>query len=309
MMIITIPLPMQGPPHFINSYLIKDGEDSVLIDTGLPTEEDIMTLTSSLTKYGYPRNVIITHYHPDHIGLVRLFKNSNIIIHEKELEFIHYLLSPEYSKDIKEYLSSNGFPDQVIDRMLRNRERFNEIIKGVNFITVKDGDKIEINGTRAEILWTPGHTVGHICLMYDHSLFCGDHILPDITPNASILRKDDNPLKAYLNSLEKIKSLNVDVIYPAHGKAFSNVKERIREIIGHHDKRLDEIIKIIRDKRKANAYEIATGISWYKKWDELSSFDKQLALGETMSHLKYLVEKGSISEIKINNSIYYTIST
>ncbi|TRM80979.1 MBL fold metallo-hydrolase, partial [Sulfolobus sp. D5] len=48
---------------------------------------------------------------------------------------------------------------------------------------------------------------------------------------------------------------------------------------------------------------------WYKKWDELSSFDKQLALGETMSHLKYLVEKGSISEIKINNSIYYTIST
>jgi len=49
--------------------------------------------------------------------------------------------------------------------------------------------------------------------------------------------------------------------------------------------------------------------TWYKKWDELSTFDKQLAMGETLAHIKYLVEEGVIREINNTNSIYYTMSS
>jgi len=309
-MILTLKLPMQGPLKYINSYLIKTNDNGVLIDTGLPTQEDMLMLTNYLKNYGFPKIVIVTHYHPDHIGLVRLFKDSLVIIHEKELEYINYLIDDGYENKMKKYFILNGFPEDIVNRIFRNKNRFYEIINGVNFTTIKDNEEIKVdNEERIKVLWTPGHTMGHICLQYKDYLFCGDHILPDVTPNVSLLREEDNPLRNYLTSLERIKELKIKQIYPAHGDPFSNVSERIEEIKEHHRRRLEEILKIIERKGKANGYEIAMNISWYKKWDELSNFDKQLAMGETLAHIKYLLEEGIIKEIKVNNSIYYTKSS
>lgn len=304
-MILSLKLPMQGPLNHVNAYLIRDGNESLLIDTGLPTQEAMLALTNYLKEYGYPNYVIITHYHPDHIGLVRLFKDSNIFIHEKEIEYLNFILSNEYEKEMKNYLLSNGFPEDIIDRMFRNRDRFYEIIKGVNFNKVIDGDTIKVGDSEIKILWTPGHTMGHICIKYNEILFCGDHILPNITPNVSLLRVNDNPLKSYLDSLDKIEKIN-GKIYPAHGEPINNVKERIEKIKEHHKNRLEEILKIIEMKGKVNGFEIAMNISWYKKWDELSNFDKQLAIGETLAHIKYLLEKNAIKQTNIGNKIYYT---
>ncbi|QGA53649.1 MBL fold metallo-hydrolase [Sulfolobus sp. E5-1-F] len=308
MMIYTLKLPMQGPLKYINAYLVKDNEESILIDTGLPTQEDIIALTSYLKVHGFPTFVLITHYHPDHMGLVRLFKDkSNILISEKEYEYITYLLSEEYEREMRQYFLANGFPEEFIQRMLRNRSRFSEIIDGVNFNTVKDGDVIKLGQEQMRVLLTPGHTMGHICLVYEKVIFSGDHILQDVTPNVSLLRLEDNPLKAYLESLDRVEKLNVEQLYPAHGEPFKDVSKRVEEIKEHHKKRLEEIINILRTLRRANGFDIASRISWYKKWDELSTFDKQLAMGETLSHIKYLVEEGFIKEINVNNSIYYAM--
>ncbi|WP_338603265.1 MBL fold metallo-hydrolase [Sulfolobus tengchongensis] len=307
-MIFSLKLPMQGPLKYVNAYLIKDGKESLLIDTGLPTQEDIMVLNNYLREYGYPDLVVITHYHPDHMGLVRLFKDSKILIHERELSYLNYLLSDEYEREMKAFFSANGFPHELIQKLFRNRNRFHDIIEGVTFNTVRDGDIIKIADKQLKVIWTPGHTMGHICLTYEDVIFCGDHILQDVTPNVSLLKLDDNPLKGYLESLDRVKNLDVEQLYPAHGEPFKEFRLRIEEIKNHHKQRLSEILRIIKAKGRANAYEIATGISWYKKWDDLSTFDKQLAIGETLAHIKYLIEEGTIKEIN-SNSIYYTISS
>ncbi|MEM4769193.1 MAG: MBL fold metallo-hydrolase [Saccharolobus sp.] len=303
-MILNLKLPMQGPLDHVNAYLVKEGNESVLIDTGLPTQE--LVLTEYLRKYGNPDYVIITHYHPDHIGLVRLFKNSKILIHEKEIEYLNYILGNEYEREMKNYLTLNGFPESVVERMFKNVGRFRELIKDVSFNEVTEGDIVRVGSSEMRILWTPGHTIGHICIDYNNDiLFCGDHILPNVTPNVSLLRIDDDPLRAYLESLDKIEKINAK-IYPAHGEPIENVKKRIEEIKQHHMRRLEEILKIIESKGKANGFEIATSISWYKRWDDLSPFDKQLAIGETLAHIKYLLNRNAIEEINVNNSIYYT---
>jgi glyoxylase-like metal-dependent hydrolase (beta-lactamase superfamily II) len=308
--IFTLKLPMQGPLKYINTYLVKDNEEGILIDTGLPTQEDVITLTNYLKAHGYPNLVVITHYHPDHMGLVRLFKDkSDILISDREFEYIAYLVSEEYEKEMRQYLLANGFPEEFIQKMFKNRSRFNEIIDSVNFNTVKDGDVVKFGQGQMRVLLTPGHTMGHICLAYDKVVFCGDHILQDITPNVSLLRLEDNPLKAYLESLDRIERLSVEQLYPAHGEPFKDVSKRVEEIKEHHKKRLEEIKNIISVLRRANGFDIASRISWYKKWDELSTFDKQLAMGETLAHIKYLVEEGVIREINNTNSIYYTMSS
>lgn len=301
---------MQGPLKYINSYLVKGNEESVLIDTGLPTQEDVTTLSNYLKAYGYPNFVVITHYHPDHMGLVRLFKDKSIIlISDRELEYVTYLLSEEYEKEMRKYLLANGFPEEFIQRMFRNRSRFSEIIDGVNFNTVKDGDVIKLGQEQMRVLLTPGHTMGHICLVYEKVVFCGDHILQDITPNISLLRLEDNPLKAYLESLDKVQKLDIELLYPAHGEVLKDVSKRVEEIKEHHKRRLEEIMNIIRTLGKTSGFNIASRISWYKKWDELSAFDKQLAMGETLAHIKYLVEEGFIREVNASGSIYYTMSS
>ncbi|ARM75528.1 MBL fold metallo-hydrolase [Acidianus manzaensis] len=307
-MLYTLRLPIKGSLNHVNTYLLGDIKNFLLIDTGLPTPEDISTLTEYLKKYGSPKRVLITHYHPDHIGLVSLFaKSAEILINEKELEFLNFIFDDNYDHIIGKFLSENGFPKEYTEIILQNRNRIKEITKNVKFTEIKDNDEIIISDKKGKFIWTPGHTIGHTCLYYEKLLFCGDHILPHITPNVSLLRPDDNPLKEYIESLERIMELDVEKVYPAHGDPFTNIRERINEIKKHHERRLQEIINILQKRGKANAYEISTNISWYKPWQELGNIDKQLAIGETLAHIKYLQENNTISMHDAGNVIFYTL--
>lgn len=308
---MLLKLPMPITLNHVNVYLIGDKNDYLLIDTGFPAQETLDTLLQYLKKYGYPKEVFITHYHPDHIGLVRLFSNSlsnsEIFINEKEIEFLNFLLDQSYEINMRKFYLAHGFPESLFENLLRSRNRIKEIVRDVKFNAIKDNEKIEVAGDYVKIIWTPGHTIGHSCIYYHEELFCGDHILPTITPNISLLQIEDNPLEHYYQSLDKVEQINPKIIYPAHGEPFDKVKERITEIKTHHENRLKEILEILLKKGKSTAYEIARNISWYKPWDELGNIDKQLAAGETLSHLKYLSEKGLVKEEQNAGKIYYSV--
>ncbi|NIN35358.1 MAG: MBL fold metallo-hydrolase, partial [Gammaproteobacteria bacterium] len=78
-------------------------------------------------------------------------------------------------------------------------------------ITLRDREIISVDPFRLQVIWTPGHSPGHICL-YEQThkiLFAGDHILPIITPNISLQpQSHSNPLGDFLNSLKKVKQLD-----------------------------------------------------------------------------------------------------
>ena len=309
-MIFTLKIPMFGPLKYINSYLIKDNGESLLVDTGFPTQENVAIFNTYLKQYGSPDLVAITHYHLDHLGLVKLFKEKRVIISKEELEFINYITGDNFENEIKGYLYENGFSEEYVQLLLRSRNRIREVIKGVEFETVDDGDIIKLGQSQIKVILTPGHTIGHMCLLYiNGQIFCGDHILQDITPNVYLLRLKDNPLENYFESLEKVKKLNVKKIYPGHKDPIVDINKRVEEIKKHHEERLNEIINVVKTKGEANGFEIATSISWYKKWEELSDIDKQLAMGETLAHIKYLVEKDALKEIRKGSMIYYKLYT
>ena len=153
---------------------------------------------------------------------------------------------------------------------------------------------------------TPGHTLGHMCLYEPKNkiFISGDHVLGDITPNIQCWEEDENLLKDYLHSLDKVYHLDVDLVVPGHRTLFTNLKKRIDELKAHHAKRLAEVEAIL-SKGSFDAYGTASRMTWEiraSSWEDFPIAQKWFATGEAISHLHFL-EKANRIEKQISKDI------
>ncbi len=308
---IEIPLP-ESPLRAINSYLIKGAERSLIVDTGMNRAECRRVLLSSLEKLGVDLKMtdfFITHLHTDHLGLVADLADKSAKVYFNYIE-ASMLDFRKHWEESSAFYRVNAFPAEEIKKALEGHPGFKyNMSEMVHFSTVKDGDTIEVGKYRFHCIETPGHSAGHTCL-YEASkkiLVSGDHILLDITPNVSLWLPERNVLKQYLASLDKIYLLDVNLVLPGHGRPFNNLRQRIIELKQHHRERADEILSILNSK-VMNAYQISSRMSCdieYGSWEEFPASQKWFAMGETLSHLKYLEDEGSVhSEMQGGNIVY-----
>ena len=133
-------------------------------------------------------------------------------------------------------------------------------------------------------------------------LLTGDHILPRITPNVSSYDLADNPLNDYLASLEKVRGIQPGEVLPAHEYRFADLDSRLDDLAEHHKERLAEAALILGGAGPAglSAWQAATGVTWSRPWSELVSFQRQAAVGEVLSHLRYLQARGLAAEADID---------
>jgi glyoxylase-like metal-dependent hydrolase (beta-lactamase superfamily II) len=193
----------------------------------------------------------------------------------------------------------NGFPENELHEALEKHPGYRYGPRGLlKFTYLMEGNTISIGDYLFKCMETPGHTGGHMCLYEPkRKIFvAGDHILEDITPNISLWSDQGNPLKEYLASLDKVYDLDVSIVLPGHRRVFKDYRKRIGELKKHHQRRADEIVDILEGGRK-NAYQIAAEMEWdvdYSSWELFPATQKWFAVGEAISHLKYLEEKGII---------------
>ncbi len=309
---IRIPIPIRSL-DYVFSYLAVDGNDNLLIDSGWPSDQSRKALESSLTNIGVSfsqvKRLVISHLHPDHFGLARLIQeqspDSKVFMHRADAAGILKSQADfdRFIDELHSWLGTHGTPDYLLEEMLKASKetlRFFELPKPN--VLVNGGELIEFGKWSFEVLATPGHTVGMICLYDKRSeiLFSGDHILPTITPNVSLgPRYMGNPLGDYLDSLKGLKGLQAKLILPSHEIIFFNLRKRIQEIEYHHEERLAETLRIMAKSHSQSAFEIATNLHWNSgKWEALSPWDKRAALMETLAHLEYLKESEQIQEIR-----------
>ena len=162
------------------------------------------------------------------------------------------------------------------------------------------------------MLWTPGHSPGHICL-YEPNLkvlISGDHILPEITTIISLhVQSGPNPLRDYINSLHLIQNLEVELVLPGHEHIFRNMQQRIKQILLHHQERNNAIVNTIRSNEKS-AYQISSLIPWGSgvlqlTWSEMAPLDKRMALTETLAHLEFLCKEEKVERIARDGIVLY----
>ena len=312
---IEIPLP-KNPLKALNSYVIKSPERNLIIDTGWNQQECMDAMQAGLKELEIDirkTDFFITHLHTDHLGLVSnlVTDTSTIYFNQPEADRIQ---SGIVLDDLMNFARLNGFLEKELQRVPHTHPGFKFRSKGpLSFHILKEGDTLRISDYVFHCVETPGHSKGHMCLYEPNKkiLVAGDHILGDITPTISLLSDDWNPLKEYLESLDKVYQLDIELVLPGHGEVFRNPKERIQELKDHHQKRLDEIIAIFK-KGKMNAFQVASQMTWditYDSWDLFPVSQKWFATGEAISHLKYLEEKGVIRKEMRQQKIIYSLNS
>ncbi|MCX7912470.1 MAG: MBL fold metallo-hydrolase [Dehalococcoidales bacterium] len=317
---IKMPITVEGSTlAHINTYLIEGKNGLTLVDTGWNTDLSFSTLHNYLVKmgagFGDIRQIIVTHVHPDHYGMAgRIKKLSGAVLamHHIEKGFIEprYIAMEELLAQTDRMLLECGVPRSVADSLRDATLGLEQYITPVMpDITLRDGESINTGKFSFRVIWTPGHSSGHVCLYEPvRKIFLsGDHILPKITPNVSIHPLSiENPLGRYLASLEEIKRLDIRLVLPGHDSPFTEINRRIDEIILHHDTRNAEILRALSSGRKT-PYEIAQEISWAENhgWEELPPFHKRMAIFETLAHLEMMASENRVDRLPRGGISYY----
>jgi glyoxylase-like metal-dependent hydrolase (beta-lactamase superfamily II) len=313
---IEIPLP-DSPLKSINAYLIKGRDRHLLIDTGFDRKECLDAMNAALAELNIATDRIdlfITHLHADHMGMVpELVRNgTKVFFNRPDAEI---LWGWEGFDPMLAYALQNGYTENGLRETLESHPSAKfEPSQLPELTIIENGHLLTVTGGRYrfECVVTPGHTRGHTCLYEPEKkiFISGDHILGDITPHIQCWRDEWNPLQDYLESLDRVRALDVDLVLPGHRGVFHNFRRRIDELKAHHRERADEIVAVLENGPKT-AFQIAPKLSWdisCKSWEDFPTLQKWFAAGETIAHLKYLYGSGEISRNTAGEFIVYSIT-
>jgi glyoxylase-like metal-dependent hydrolase (beta-lactamase superfamily II) len=307
----------KGLPYVL-PYMVRSNGDTMLIDCGWNTDSAYEALEAGMKEHGsHPtevRDLFITHVHPDHYGMAGRLKrltDCQVLLHEKDSEVINarYLAPKGLTDDMSRFMVMNGVPPLDTPTMAQGSMGMIDKVAPVPADReLKGGETLHVGSFYFEVIWTPGHSPGHICLYEPNHkiLFTGDHILPTITPNVSIhTQTHGSPLGDYMRSLEKLEHLDVKYVLPAHEFDTKDLPKRIREIEAHHEERLEEMLNCV-DRGGSTAWEVAGRVKWATGMlADFEPFMQRAAVGETLAHLEYMFEQGQLSKVMRGPGLYW----
>jgi glyoxylase-like metal-dependent hydrolase (beta-lactamase superfamily II) len=301
---IEVPLP-KSPLKAVNCYVMKAGERALVVDTGMDRTECRDALQGGLKELGVDvskTDFFITHLHSDHIGLVSRIAHPSATVYFNEVEtemMVRAAKEGGFGPNMGNFAKRAGFTeDEASESISRHPGVKYQAHFPIEYTVMHDGDAIDFGEFRFECVHTPGHSPGHLCL-FDREkklLLCGDHVLAEISPNIGAWAENDDPLREYLQSLDKADALDVEVALPGHRRVLNDFHERIAELKSHHAERLDEVHSLL-NSEPASAYDIASRMTWdlkYDRWEEVNVMQKWFATGEAIAHLRYLEADGSV---------------
>lgn len=308
---ITLPMPFRL--GHVNVYALMEKGGVHLFDTGLNMKNSLALLDGALQSRGYSlgdvKNIFLTHFHSDHCssaGPIKEVSGARIHMTEPGWRHIARMREPRLiAERVAAFTTRHGLPATTLAFIEKIFQRFRSITA---YFDVDDmfspPESLTIGGRTVETILTPGHANGHTCYVFpdDGIMLSGDHVLPDITPNLSIDLFDPEyrPLQSFLHSLRKVRDLPVSMVCPAHGSPFSDLKGRVDAIIAHHGERKGFVLESVRGGPKTT-YQISQDV-----FDEnLSEFDKYLALNETYVHLIELEKEGAVEKEEKGAQIVY----
>jgi glyoxylase-like metal-dependent hydrolase (beta-lactamase superfamily II) len=167
---------------------------------------------------------------------------------------------------------------------------------------LKGGERVTVGGREWEVLHTPGHSLGHVCLAStaERVVLSGDHLLPGVTPPVTFERGfDADPLRSYLESLHRVAELDPDLVLPGHGSPFTGGRRRIEAILRNKTRRLDSVRQMI-ERRPSTVTEIADAVAA----KAIIGFHRNLALSETLAHIAYLRGSGLVERRVRPDGVY-----
>jgi glyoxylase-like metal-dependent hydrolase (beta-lactamase superfamily II) len=290
-------------------YLIEEGDGWLMVDCGFNDDSCFDSLCRQLQVLGIPfkdiKRLFITHYHPDHSGLalrIQVASGAKVIIHQQDWDILQYAVSPAETwtlDGIVQWAKGLGVPPLELDSFYQRSSFGRKLFpRGLKPDIVLQGEENALEGDRPlRAILTPGHSPGHMCL-YDEKnkvLFSGDHVLVEITPHISPSHLTSyDQLGQFLEALRKVRSLDAELILPAHERPFDHLARRVDEILEHHQQRLAEVLAGLFN-RSLTPWDLASKVHWdVDPWQEMDATNHLLAVRETLAHLQFLEGRGQV---------------
>jgi len=301
---VTIP---DNPLRYTLAYLLLSDTGAVVVDPGWDHEGGWEDLMAGFAAAGLAADrvtgIVVTHVHLDHHGLSRRLSEASgapIAMHAAEVDALPSRIREATESDaMQTWLARCGAPADVAAEFNSDLAEMLGVFRLAEpDVLLNDGDSLDLPGRQVRVVWTPGHTPGHICLHdADHDvLLTGDHLLPRISPNIGLTPgSKDAPLASYLDSLRALGGYDGAEALPAHEYRFRGIAGRAGTLIEHHDARAQEVLDVIAASDYATVWGVTTKLTWSRGWDQINGFMRRAALFETAAHIQYLEQEGRLA--------------
>ena len=266
-----------------NVWVLRDGNDAMLIDAGYGDDQSVVTRQQFLEKELPDLNIryiAITHHHFDHSSGGRRLRES--LKAETAINPLDEVLLHTPSE------SNEDLPDEreINERAAVWRE---EALNTPIDVPMPDGAVVRVGNLTVRAVHTPGHTAGHNCYWVEELgiLFTGDNILGVGT--SAIGPPPSGNMEQYLQSLLRMNELNAGLFAPGHGPVVTATAAKVKELLDHRAERDRQIIALIergydtdRQIRRAIYPEIQKGLL-------------RASRGQIRSHIARLVGQGAVA--------------
>lgn len=303
---VSIPLPGYSNLRTANIYIVGRGPVT-LIDTGPKFPGAFEELRAGIERAGYRLEqidrILLTHGHLDHFGLVRSLREAAgrqipCYVHtEDRWRVIAEVYHDEmWTDEADRFMAMVDMPAEEVERVRKRFELFGLLCDPIqDVLPLEDGDTFQGEGYCIQVVHTPGHSTG-ACCFYEPArriLFSGDHIIGHITPNPFVeisrsrLRNPQyRSLKAYLDSLDRLSSLKVDLVLPGHGEPVTDLAALLAGYKAHHEQRKERVWEVLRRDPRPIFHLIQD------VFPEVPEDDIFLAVSEILVHLELLIDEG-----------------
>ena len=305
---MRLPLPMAL--NHVNIFALDDGDGWTIVDTGMSSNRT-RTIWQGLLDGplgGKPvTRVILTHHHPDHVGLVGWFQSefgAELVTTRTAWLFARMLTLDVQEKPTAESLAfwrSAGMSTEIYDQRANERPfNFGDVVwpMPLGFTRIAEGDTLTAGGRVWDIRMGNGHAPEHATLWSQDGelVLGGDQLLPSISPNIGVYATEPeaDPVSDWLEACERLATYATDrqLVLPGHKLPFTGLPARMRQLTDNHHGALKRLMTHLREPKTAHDCFLPL----FKR--EITGSAYGLALVESVAHLNHLYRLGKVSRTR-----------
>ncbi|NNU79688.1 MBL fold metallo-hydrolase [Halovulum dunhuangense] len=304
--ILWFRLPLPNRLNHVNIYALDDGDGWSVVDTGYHSRRSVALWEAILAGplAGRPlRRVILTHHHPDHIGMAGwLARHRDAQIWATRTA---WLMARMMTLDIQDttpqevlafYLRA-GMDPVLLEKRKRDRPwNFADVVHPIptGYVRLSEGDKVTTGGRDWRVVIGHGHAPGHATLWSEDGalVLAGDQVLPGISSNLGVwpTEPEADPVGDWLESCARLATLATpdQLVLPGHKLPFRGLPIRLEQLIANHHGALARLLDHLATPR--TAHDCFAPL--YKR--SIGEGEYGLALAEAIGHLNHLYRGGQV---------------
>lgn len=310
-----IPTPFAVGP--VNCYLIED-DPLTLVDPGPNSGEALEALENELRAHGRKlediEQIVVTHQHIDHLGLVEVVQNkcgAPVACLDRCVPWMENFQAEASATDrwASSMMRLHGVPEDVAVALRAVAKAFRGWGSSAKVERVlREGDAMEFRDRNLEIFYRPGHSISDTVFWNadTQTLLAADHLIKHISSNPLLERpaKKGEPrpqeLVVYIESLKQTRAMPASLVLSGHGEPIGDHVTLIDERFALTEKRMEKIYAMLAAGGTQTAHNLARG-----NWGNIAVTQAFLTLSEILGSLDILENAGRVRQFEADGVIKY----